>query len=278
MLIINTPQNPTGMVLDEEKIVAIAELAKKYKFMVLFDDIYDNIIFGDRKHTHMLALPGMLDWCVNLNGYSKNYAMTGVRLGYVIAPTWVIEIFGKLAINKWSCVSRVHQILAGVIFGDMDVDGVHYPSIKEDLKPIIEKDYAEYEKKGQFLEKSLRLAEPYICPNEAEGAFYLFPNINELLGLSYVKNDLGLDNDSKFGHWLLNEKGFAALPGSDFGEGGVGHIRLSYAEDRDNHIIPGTKHLLKIVAELVEKSGKEPAVKAEEVDTQVDAIAKEVFG
>ena len=115
-----TRKNPTGMVLPRAKLEAIAELAKKHNFMVLFDDIYDQIIFN-REHFSLLSAPGMLDYTINLNGYSKNYAMTGWRLGFAVAPAWLIDIFGQFAINKWSCVNRVNQITAGAIYGDIEM-------------------------------------------------------------------------------------------------------------------------------------------------------------
>lgn len=277
LLIINTPQNPTGMILSGEKLSAIAELAKKYQFMVLFDDIYDQIVFGGRKHISLLSFPGMLDYTINLNGFSKNFAMTGWRLGYVVAPAWLIEIFGRLAINKWSCVSRVNQIVAGAIFGDVEMDGVKYESLVEKLDPLVKKDVAEYESKGKFLVDALRLLEPYVVPNEAEGAFYDFPNIHGVLDLSYVKNELKIYSDKEFARWLLYEKGFAALAGGDFGEGGNGHLRLSYAEDRDKHIIPGVKYFIKIILDLIENSGLKPPITVPEAEEQLKSLSQKYF-
>lgn len=277
LLIINTPQNPTGMTIGREKLEAIAELAKKYNFVVLFDDIYDQIIFGERKHFSLLSIPGMLDRTINLSGYSKNFAMTGWRLGYIVAPEWLMEIFGLMAINKWSCVSRVNQIVAGSVFGPLEIDGFKYPDLSEVLDPLVQKDVIEYEKKGNFLVESLRLLSPYVVPNEVEGAFYDFPNIENVLNLSYVKNDLNIKNDKEFCKWMLFERGFACLAGSDFGEGGRGYVRLSYAEDRDKHIIPGVKHFMKVIIELVEKSGQKAPLRVEEVDLKVDEIKNKYF-
>ena len=96
--------------------------------------------------------------------------------------------------------------------------------------------------------------------------------------LKYVKEDLGISGGKEFGAWLLNEKGFAALPGGDFGEAGEGYLRLSYAEDRNNHIIPGVKHLMKIIIELVEKSGETAPISAEEVEEKVSEIEGKHFG
>lgn len=277
LLIINTPQNPTGMILSQAKLEAIADLAKKYNFMVLFDDIYDQIVFRGRSCFSLLSVPGMLERTINLNGYSKDFAMTGWRLGYIVAPAWLIEIFGKLAINKWSCVNRVNQIVAGAIFGPVEVDGFKYPDLSVQLEPLIKKDVEEYERKGNFLVESLRLLSPFVVPNDVEGAFYNFPNIESVLGLSCVRNELNIKDEKEFCNWLLRERGFAALAGSDFGEGGRGHIRLSYAEDRNQHIIPGIKYFMKIIIELIEKSGQTPPLKEENVDGEVYRIEKKYF-
>jgi len=277
LLCVNTPQNPTGMMMGREQLEAIAELSKKYNFMIIFDDIYDEITFGGRKHFSMLSIPGMLERTINLNGYSKVYAMTGWRLGYVVAPKWIIEIFGQLAINKWTCVSKMHQIAAGVVFGDVELDGYKYPSVKEQIRPDIAKDIEEYERKGCFLVECLRLLKPYVVPNDVEGAFYDYPRITKLLDLLYVKNDLSIKNDREFTYWLLNEKGIATLAGGDFGTGGLGHIRFSYAEDRDQHIIPGVKHFIKVVIELIEKSGEIPPLQINEVDEKIGELERRFF-
>ncbi|MEK7213257.1 MAG: pyridoxal phosphate-dependent aminotransferase [Patescibacteria group bacterium] len=278
ILVINTPQNPTGMMMSREKLEAIAKLAKKYNFFVLFDDIYDQIVFGGREHFSLLSVPGMLERTVNLNGLSKDYAMTGWRLGFAIAPEWLIEVFGLLAINKWSCVNRVDQIAAGVIYGEVDLDGFHYPSVAEQIKPILEADLKEYERKGNFVVAALNLLAPYVRANPVEGAFYDYPYIQKLLDLPYVKKDLKIKSDKDFSHWLLYEKGIAVLAGSDFGEGGQGHLRFSYAEARDKHIIPGLKQFIKVVVELVEKSGLNAPLKTETIENKVGEIANKFFG
>ncbi len=277
LLIVNTPQNPTGMILDEAKVRAIGELAKKHQFMVLFDDIYDQIIFDNKKHFSLLSVSGMLDYTINLNGYSKDFAMTGWRIGFVVAPKWGIDIFGQLAINKWSCVSRPYQIVAGAIFGDVEVEGCKYESVAEKIAPIVQADVAEYEKKGKFLVESLNLLAPYVVPNPVEGAFYDFPNIRGVLELPYVKNELKIENDKQFSDWMLNERGLAALAGSDFGEGGRGFLRLSYAEDREKHIIPGVKYFMKVIVELIEKSGLTPPITSADIDARVGEIEKKYF-
>src|SRR3989339_633206 len=182
--------------------------------------------------------------------------MTGWRLGFLVAPEWLIEIFGRLAINKWSNVNKMEQIVAGAIYGDVELEGFKYPSVKDEVQEIIDKDFVEYEKKGGFVSEALNLLKPYVVCNEAEGAFYLFPSFTRVLDLKYVKEDLGLKSDVDLRNWFLYERGVATLAGSDFGQMGKGHIRFSYAEDRNNHIIPGMKYILKVVIELIEKSGE----------------------
>ncbi|MBI5221196.1 MAG: pyridoxal phosphate-dependent aminotransferase [Candidatus Magasanikbacteria bacterium] len=277
LLFINTPQNPTGMVMPRVTIEAVADLAKQNKFMVVFDDIYDQIVFEGYEHFSILSVPGMLDYTINLNGCSKNYAMTGWRVGFVIAPEWVIEIFGQLAVNKWSCLSRFNQITAGTIFGDMDLDGFHYPSIAEKIQPILQKDFAEYEKKGKFMSAALKLLEPYIYCNEAQGAFYLFADFENVLKLKYVTEELKIKSNTDLRQWLLHERGIATLSGSDFGEMGQGYMRFSFAEDRNNHIIPGSAHLLKTIIELIKKSGLIPPLLANQVDEKIKELETKYF-
>ncbi len=277
LLFLNTPQNPTGMMMSEIKLRAVAELAMKYRFMVVFDDIYNQITFDGREHFSILSVPGMLDFTINLNGCSKNYAMTGWRIGFVIAPEWLIEIFGQLGVNKWSCVSRANQIVAGTIFGDVDLDGFHYDCVREKITPVLRADLVEYEKKGKFLSETLSLLSPFILPNQPEGAFYLFPNIENILKLKYVSEDLKIKNDKDFSRWLLQEQGYAAIPGSDFGSGGSGYLRLSYAEDRNAHIIPGAKHLLKIIIELLEKSGINTPLSTDQLNEKIKELEEKYF-
>ena len=278
LLCVNTPQNPTGMMMGRKKLEDIAELVKKYKFFVIFDDIYDRIVFDGREHFSFLSIPGMLDWTINLNGYSKNYAMTGWRLGFIVAPEWLTAIFGRLAVNKWSCVSRVNQIVAGVVFGDVELDGFKYESVAGKIEATLLADFAEYEKKGKFLVECFNLLKPYVVPNSVEGAFYDFPNFEGILKLKYVRDNLGIKDDKELSYWFLEEKGIATLAGSDFGSGGAGYIRFSYAEDRNKHIIPGMKHLLKVMIELIEKSGEVAPFKVEEVGERVGEIENKYFG
>jgi len=277
LLVLNTPQNPTGMMLTENKIRDIAALAEKYDFYILFDDIYDRITFSARKHFSILSVPGMLERVVNLNGYSKNYAMTGWRLGFAIGPKWLIDIFGLLAINKWSCVNTVDQIVAGVLYGDTVVNGIEYKSVANEIEPLLLADYELYEKKGKFLFEALRLLEPLLVPNQIEGAFYLFPNIEKVLDLSYVKNDLNIKTEKELTHYLLYEKGIATLAGPDFGVGGRGHIRFSYAEDKDLHIIPGAEKYIEVICELAQKSGVEAPIKESEIKNRIKEIADKIF-
>ena len=132
-------------------------------------------------------------------------------------------------------------------------------------------------KKGQFVSEALNLLKPYIVCNEAEGAFYLFPSFQRVLDLKYVKDELKIENDVQLRDWLLKERGIATLSGSDFGQMGAGYIRFSYAEDRNKHIIPGMKHLLKTVIELIEKSGEKAPLKIDEVDAKVGRLRRSIL-
>ena len=97
------------------------------------------------------------------------------------------------------------------------------------------------------------------------------------MNLKYVKEDLKIENDVQLRNWLLYERGIATLSGLDFGGRGAGHIRFSYAEDRNRHIIPGMKYLLKVVIEWIEKSGEVAPLKIEEVEVRVGELEKKYF-
>ncbi|MFA6486501.1 MAG: pyridoxal phosphate-dependent aminotransferase [Candidatus Magasanikbacteria bacterium] len=277
LVVLNTPQNPTGMMMSQANLERVAALAHQYNFYVLFDDIYDQITFGGREHYSIISAPGMVERTINLNGYSKDFAMTGWRLGFAVAPKWLVKIFGQLAINQWSCVNTVGQICAGVVFGDVEVNGIKYPSVAQAIRPMIAADVAEYERKGKFVFEVLSLLKPFVIPNSPEGAFYIFPNIQKILDLDFVKNDLGVKSEKEFTRWMLYERGFACLAGPDFGAGAKGHIRFSYAEDRNLHVIPGMKYFVKMILEILEKSGQILPFALTEVNARVVDIEKACF-
>jgi len=207
LLILNSPHNPTGGVLTEQDLKAIAELAVRYDFVVLADEIYSEIVYEGQHHT-ILHMPGMAERTVLLDGFSKTFAMTGWRLGYGIFPgEWVPHI-SRLIINSVSCTSTFSQRAAvAALTGPRD-------DINQMLTAFAERRELVYEGLNKI---------PGMYCNRPHGAFYAFPNIT----------GTGLDSRT-YADYLLNTADVAVLPGTSFGEFGEGYIRISFANSAEN--------------------------------------------
>ncbi|MFH1842762.1 MAG: pyridoxal phosphate-dependent aminotransferase [bacterium] len=207
LLIINSPQNPTGGVLSADDLDAIAELAVKHDFWVLSDEIYSKIVY-EGKHESISTRPGMLERTIILEGHSKTYAMTGWRLGYGIMPAILAEAVAKLQTNCTSCTAAFTQIAgAEALTGPQDT-----------ARAMV----AEFRIRRDLLVDGLNAIEGITClkPN---GAFYVFPNISAL-GLTSKAAETR----------LLEDFGVAALAGTSFGAFGEGYLRFSYANSQEN--------------------------------------------
>jgi aspartate/methionine/tyrosine aminotransferase len=207
MMIINSPQNPTGGVLCKEDLEAIAEIAKKHNIWVLSDEVYKRIIYeGD--HQSIAALPGMREHTIVLDGYSKTYAMTGWRLGYGIMPEDLAARLTQLQINATSCTCTFTQV-AGIegLRGDQ--------SASQDM-------VAQFKKRRDVIVDGLNRIPGFTCL-KPRGAFYVFPNITGTGMKSQEISDL-----------LLEQAGVAGLPGTAFGDFGEGYLRFSYANSVEN--------------------------------------------
>lgn len=207
LLILNSPQNPTGGLFTEEDIDAIAHMAIKHDFYVLSDEIYSRLIYEGAHHS-ILGLPGMQERTILLDGHSKTYAMTGWRLGYGIAPQPLVEQMTRLMINSNSCTCTFTQ-LAGIaaLKGPQDSVTAMLAAFKERRDVLVE---------------GLNKIEGIHCLNPA-GAFYAFPNVTELPFSS-----------DKLADYLLESAGVSLLSGTAFGKFGEGYLRLSYANSLDN--------------------------------------------
>ncbi|MFC1958179.1 pyridoxal phosphate-dependent aminotransferase [Chloroflexota bacterium] len=207
LIILNSPQNPTGSVLEADDIRAIAEIAQKHDIAVLSDEIYEDIIY-EGEHNSIASLPGMLDRTILLSGFSKSYAMTGWRLGYAVMPPELVDPIVRLITNSVSCTAPFIQY-AGIqaLTGPQD---------------SIPKMLAEFRKRRDTIVDGLNTI-PGISCVRPKGAFYVFPNVKEL----------GMKCD-ELARFLLNEAGVATLAGTDFGKYGEGYIRLSYATSLEN--------------------------------------------
>ena len=207
LIILNYPHNPTGGVIPESGLRAIAEAAARYNVPVLSDEIYARILY-DGEHKSIAGMPGMESLAIVLDGFSKTYAMTGWRLGYGIMPAPMAQVVAKLQTNATSCTATFSQLAAvQALRGDQSsVDAM----------------VAEFRRRRDVIVDGLR-AIPGLSCARPKGAFYVFPNITRTGYGSKALADK-----------LLDQGGVACLSGTAFGEFGEGHLRFSYANSMEN--------------------------------------------
>lgn len=225
LLIINTPQNPTGGVLTREDVEFICRLAQERDLLVLSDEIYSQIIYGDFEHVSPLSLPGMQERTVLLDGMSKAYAMCGWRLGYGVAPRALIERMETLMINSSSCAAAFTQMAA--------IEAFESPETGRSVQRMV----AEFERRRNVMVDRLNAIPGFRC-NKPDGSFYAFPNITET-GVA----------ETELADRLLSEAGVAVLPGTAFGEGGKGYLRLAYTQSLPD-VEKGLDRIEKLVSSL----------------------------
>jgi aspartate/methionine/tyrosine aminotransferase len=208
MLILNTPQNPTGGILTKDVLSGIAALAVKHNLMVLSDEIYSRILYDGFQHTSIATFPGMAERTVILDGFSKTYAMTGWRLGWGVMPEPLVPYVAQLQINSTSCTASFSQIAgAEALTGN-----------QEEVQRMVE----EFKRRRDVIVDGLNSIKGFRC-HKPLGAFYVFPNITGTGKTSKELADI-----------LLNEAGVACLSGTAFGASGEGYIRFSYANSVEN--------------------------------------------
>ncbi|MCJ7508384.1 MAG: pyridoxal phosphate-dependent aminotransferase [candidate division Zixibacteria bacterium] len=207
MIIINSPQNPTGGILTKDDLGVIAQIAIKNDIMVLADEIYSRIIY-DGEHHSITSFDGMPERTIILDGFSKTYAMTGWRMGYGVMNKELTPHIAKLMTNSNSCTATFTQ-KAGI-------EALNGPQDK------VEDMVKEFKKRRDVIVKGLNSI-PKISCKTPQGAFYVFPNITKTGKRSKELAD-----------YLLNDGGVAVLAGTSFGEFGEGYLRLSYANSIKN--------------------------------------------
>ena len=202
ILLLCYPNNPTGAVMDREDLEPIAELVKKHDLFVVSDEIYSELNYTGRHHVSIANLPGMRERTIVINGFSKSYAMTGWRLGYTAGPRHIMDQMLKIHQYAIMCAPTTAQYAAveALKNGDEDIEYMR----------------REYDGRRRYLLKRFR--DMGIGCFEAEGAFYVFPDISRF----------GLSSD-EFAQRLLHEQKLAVVPGTAFGSSGEGHLRVSYA-------------------------------------------------
>ncbi len=210
LIIINSPSNPTGAVMEEEQIRGVFELAKKHNIFLLSDEIYARMIYDDEDCK--FHSPSKYDACrehtIIVNGFSKSYAMTGWRLGVVTGPSELISKMGLLLETTLSCTPPFIQ--------RSGIEALH------GNQSIVDGMIIEYQKRRDVLVDGLNSITGIRCC-KPHGAFYVFPNIR----------DTGLTSDG-MADLLMNNAGVVVSPGNIFGENGEGYIRLCYANSVEN--------------------------------------------
>lgn len=206
-VVLNYPGNPTGVVMSQEELNALAEVLLRHNVLAVSDEIYAELIYNGQRHASIAAAPGMRDMTILISGVSKSLAMTGWRIGYVCAHPDILSGIYKIHQFSLSCASTTGQYVA--------LEGLRHGQA-ETAEMV-----AEYDRRRQFIVR--RLAEIGLPMCEPQGAFYAFPSIAET-GLS----------SNEFCERLLREEKVACVPGNAFGVSGEGYIRCSYATSLEN--------------------------------------------
>jgi aspartate/methionine/tyrosine aminotransferase len=206
-VILNSPHNPTGGILDHGQIRRLAELLRDRNLFVLTDEVYSRILYEGEHHS-ILAEPGMAEKTILLDGHSKTYSMTGWRLGYGVMPTDLAVHVTRLMTNSNSCTNVFVQ-RAGI-------------AALEGPQEIVEARNQEFRRRRDVIVEGLNRLPGVHCARPA-GAFYVLPNVQ---GTGFDCRTLA--------RRLLDEAGVAGLSGTSFGEVGAGYLRFSYANSVEN--------------------------------------------
>ena len=211
-IILNSPSNPTGAVMDHDTCKAIAEILRDRDIYVIADEIYSRLVYSDQPYTSITSFDGMMEKTVYISGFSKMFAMTGWRLGYAIAKPEIIKNMTKLHENGASCLPAPSQMAAAY--------GLQH------CIPKIENMRLSYLRRRDLI-CSLIEETPGLSIKKPEGAFYAFVNAKELCKKTGLNSkDLCMD--------ILKKTGVVTVPGSGFGDGGEGFIRITYATSDEN--------------------------------------------
>jgi aspartate/methionine/tyrosine aminotransferase len=223
ILLLNSPNNPTGSVTSASVMKELAELVEQHNLIVISDEVYEKFVYEEMHHQSFAAISGMEDRTVTVNAFSKTYAMTGWRLGYAVAPSNVVSNMAKLNLYANTCANSISQ-LAGIAALRGPQDCVREMS-------------AEYDRRRRFVLERLKEI-PLIQCGQPKGAFYILPNVSKL----------GMDSFDFCMH-LLEKGRVSTVPGGSFGEQGEGHLRISYATSIEN-LKEGFDRLEAVVKEM----------------------------
>ena len=206
VILINSPNNPTGGVYTRETLRDLADIAVDEDLLVISDEAYERILFDGRTHTSIASLPGMADRTIVAGSFSKTYAIPGLRVGYMAGPSELVSRY--IRAHYVTCVnapSICQKIVIAALNGPQDW-------VNEMVK--------DYERKRDVVHSKLEIIDELTCI-KPHSTFYLFPNISEYRMKSF-----------ELAQYLVREAGVVTTPGSGFGPGGEGHIRISNANVR----------------------------------------------
>jgi aspartate aminotransferase len=210
-MLINTPNNPTGAVYGEETLREIAEIALEHDLWIIYDEIYERLVYGNSTHLNIATLvPEVADRTIQINGVSKAFAMTGWRIGYALAPKWLSPKIGAIQGHLTSNACTIAQWASLGALKEAEEDVVRMRD--------------EFARRRAIITDLLKEM-PLVSFSEPQGAFYVFLNVAGALGGLF--NGKKLEDDATFCEALLETEYVAAVPGTAFLA--PGHIRLSYA-------------------------------------------------
>lgn len=201
-LILNSPNNPTGRLIPPETLERLADTAKRHDLLVISDEVYSTLVYGGAEAVSISSLPGMKERTAVVGSFSKAYAMTGWRIGYVAAPAPVAERMTRLQEYFNACASAPGQYAA--------VRALERPELAAGIRDVFAR------RRALALDALAKI--PGLRPGTPEGAFYLFPDVSAF----------GLGSE-EFCARLLDEARVVCIPGAAFGACGEGHVRMSYA-------------------------------------------------
>ena len=225
-IVIINPSNPIGSMFTLETLEKLADFAKKKDILVISDEIYEKIIYGNKKHISIASLDGMKERTITINGFSKTYSMTGFRLAYIAAPEEFIRVLNIIHQHNTSCATSFVQhggITALKEGGDASEEMVK-----------------EYKRRRDYIVEKVNSIEGFSL-NAPDGAFYAFINIK----------GLGVSSE-EFCNYLLDEECVAIVPGTVFGSAGEGFVRFSYASSYED-IVEGLNRVEKVCKHFLNK-------------------------
>jgi len=206
MILLNSPSNPTGTVMTEADFKGIADLARDHNLMVLTDEIYEKLVY-EGKHVSIAALDGMYERTITLNGFSKSYAMTGWRIGWLVAHKDLMKPIDKIQQHSLTCCTSFAQ--KGAL-----------AALKGPQK-CVEDMFAEFRRRRDYMVRRVNSMGLFEC-RKPSGAFYVFPRYHaKMPSLQLAER-------------LLEQAHVGMTPGSAFGDGGEGFLRISYANSMEN--------------------------------------------